>query len=74
MPIVRIDLWEGRDSETRRELIRAVSEVVSERLGVSVDHVRVVLNEIPRENWGIGGEPASQQNPSQSIHRGDEQE
>jgi 4-oxalocrotonate tautomerase family enzyme len=50
MSIVRIDLWEGRDSETRRELIRAVSEVVSERLGVSVDHVRVVLNEIPREN------------------------
>ncbi len=74
MPIVRIDLWEGRDSETRRELVRNVSEVVSETLDVSIDHVRVILNEIPRENWGIGGEPASQKTPSQSINRSDEQE
>jgi len=59
MPVVRIDMWEGRGKETRWKLIRAVSEAVSKTLDVPTEHVRVILNEIPKENWGIGGEPAS---------------
>ncbi len=59
MPIVRIDLWEGRESDAKRELIRSVSKAVSETLGIPVEHVHIVINDVPKENWGIKGEQAS---------------
>ena len=30
-------------------------------LGIPPDHTKIMLNEIPRENWGLGGgKPASE--------------
>ena len=59
MPIVKIDLWEGRDKDTKRNLIQSVSKAVSGSLDIPVDHVRVILNDVPKDNWGLEGEQAS---------------
>lgn len=58
MPIVRIDLWEGRSFETKEKLVVEVSKAVSKSLEISPEKVMVVLQESPKENWGIMGKPA----------------
>lgn len=55
MPIVRIDMLAGRGPDRKAELIRRVTEAVVAALDVPPEQVRVVLSEVPPENWGIGG-------------------
>lgn len=59
MPVVRIDLWEGRNIDTRRKLIQSVSRAVSESLDIPCERVHVILNEVSKDNWGMKGEQAS---------------
>ena len=60
MPFVRIDLLEGRPREKLKRLLRNVSEVVAGTLDTPIERVRVVINEVPADLWGIGGVPASE--------------
>ncbi len=55
MPVVRIDMWEGRDAATKEAIIKKVTKVVAEELGVAEKFVWVILDEQPKNNWGIGG-------------------
>jgi 4-oxalocrotonate tautomerase len=60
MPIVTIDIWAGRSKEDKKKLIVAVTKAVAESIGCPAQHVNVVINEQPRENWGVGGVQASE--------------
>jgi len=60
MPNIKIDIWEGRDKETKRKLIKEVSKAVSESLEIPIEHVSVVINEISKDNWGLHGDQASE--------------
>lgn len=64
MPLVRIDLFEGRSEEMKEGLIKEVSEAVVRALQVPPDSVQVILYEVPRKHWGRGGVPFSKANPS----------
>ncbi len=55
MPIVRIELLEGRSPEQKKTLIRQVSEAVTTSLGVRPEQVRVLLYELPADHWAVGG-------------------
>ncbi len=55
MPLVKIDMWEGRNEETKEKLIRNVSDAVARTLDISLDHVTVILYDVPKSNWGIKG-------------------
>ncbi|MEE9191951.1 MAG: 2-hydroxymuconate tautomerase family protein [Candidatus Aerophobetes bacterium] len=59
MPLVKIDMWEGRSEETKEKLIRDVSDTVARTLDVSLDHVTVILYDVPKSNWGVKGVPCS---------------
>ena len=59
MPIVKIDIWEGRDKDTKRKLIQSVAKAVSESLDVPVEHIHIVINEVSKDNFGLEGEQAS---------------
>ncbi|MFH1352287.1 MAG: 2-hydroxymuconate tautomerase [bacterium] len=63
MPVVRIDLWKGREKEKRKELIKKVTSAVVESIGCVKEAVHVVINEVEKDNWGIGGESASEKFP-----------
>lgn len=54
MPIVHVELFEGRSVEQKRELVRGITEVVARTCGVSPDGVHVLVNEMSRENWSRG--------------------
>lgn len=58
--VVSVDLFEGRSMDAKRNLYKAIVANLGP-LGIPADHVKVLLREIPPENWGIrGGVPASE--------------
>ncbi len=60
MPIVEINLWEGKtDNSVKERLIKEISEKVSEIVGAPIEAVEIMINEVPRENWGRGGVQSS---------------
>ncbi len=59
MPVVRIDLWKGREKETKKELIEKTTSVVADVVGCPIEAVQIIINEVEKDNWGIGGTPAS---------------
>jgi 4-oxalocrotonate tautomerase len=59
MPLAQITLWEGRSEEKREELIQKVTDAIQETLDCPRQAVTVVLQEVPKVNWGQGGVPTS---------------
>lgn len=57
MPIVHVDLMEGRPPEKIGAMIRAVSEAVSTSLDAPISAVRVIVNEMHQHQYGVGGKP-----------------
>ncbi|MFN2744657.1 MULTISPECIES: 4-oxalocrotonate tautomerase [Bacillus] len=63
MPIIHIQILEGRPPEKVEEVIQHVTDAVSTTLDAPKENVRVLVTEIPKTHWGIGGKPASKAKP-----------
>lgn len=59
MPIINIQIMEGRPPEKIKSLIASVTETVSAELNAPKDRIRVLVTEVPKTHWGIGGVAAS---------------
>jgi 4-oxalocrotonate tautomerase len=59
LPLVRIDLMEGRPPEVIEELHERVAQLVAEIVDTPIERVRTYITQFPPEAWGIGGVPAS---------------
>ena len=59
MPIVQISMIAGRTPEKKELLIKKVTDAIVEALQIPADKVRIILNEVPKENLGYGGIPLS---------------
>lgn len=58
--LVSIDMFAGRTLGAKKSLYQAIVRNLA-AFGIPADHVKVLLREIPAENWGIrGGIPASE--------------
>lgn len=57
MPLVHIDLMEGRPTDKIERMITAVSEAVASSLEAPIESVRVVVNEMQPHQYGVGGKP-----------------
>ncbi len=51
---ISIDCFAGRSLDTKRKLYQEIVENLGE-FGIPKDHVKIMLREITRENWGIRG-------------------
>jgi 4-oxalocrotonate tautomerase len=61
MPVIRIELLQGRTPERKYELITRVTDAVVTTLGVDLEQVRVILFEVPPEHWAVGGQTKATQ-------------
>jgi 4-oxalocrotonate tautomerase len=59
MPLVRVDIMEGRPPEMIEQLHRKLAELVAETLDTPIERVRTYITQFPPEAWGIAGVPAS---------------
>ncbi|MBB6123073.1 2-hydroxymuconate tautomerase [Sphingobium subterraneum] len=57
MPIVTVMMVEGRPDESRRAMQKEVAEAIHRTIGVPIDTIRVILQEVPPTNWSVGGIP-----------------
>lgn len=65
MPIIDVNVWEGFGQDRAKKAIQGITSVFEE-MGIPKQAVEVVVHEIPKSHWGIGGEPASERFPDQS--------
>lgn len=56
MPVVTIRLLEGRTLDQKRELTQVISEAVSRIARTPLDGVHVIFEDVPRTDWGRGGQ------------------
>lgn len=58
MPLAHIHILEGRTEDQKRALIEKVTQAIVDALGAKPDQVRVVITDMPKTNYGIGGKSA----------------
>lgn len=60
MPVITIKTFEGKTREQKKKWIEEITRVSMEVIGINDPSVfTVIIQEIPRENWGKGGTLAS---------------
>lgn len=59
MPLVRIDIMEGRPAEVIEELHTRVAALVAEILDAPIERIRTYITQFPADAWGIGGVSAA---------------
>lgn len=55
MPIIRIEMWEGKTLEQKRELVEVYTREMSRITGNKPESIFVVIDEVKKENWGVSG-------------------
>ena len=60
MPVIHIELWEGRSLEQKRELVEVLTRETARIMGTEADSIYVVIAEVKKENWGAGGRLCSE--------------
>jgi len=58
MPIITVQLWAGRDKGVKKQLIEKITKTTCETVGCPAEAVIVVIEDIPKENWGQAGKQA----------------
>jgi 4-oxalocrotonate tautomerase family enzyme len=56
MPIITCDIRQGRTKEQKHELAMGLTKAVQEVTGVSIDHIFLVMREMPGFNFVDAGE------------------
>ena len=51
-------MMEGRTDEQKEAVIREVTEALVRAVGAPKESVRVLINEMPKQHFGIAGESA----------------
>jgi 4-oxalocrotonate tautomerase len=57
MPVVNIDMLEGKTREQKKTLIEKVTRAVCESVGCGPEVVTIVIRDISPESWGKEGKP-----------------
>jgi 4-oxalocrotonate tautomerase len=60
MPLIEITMIEGRSPEMKKELMKNVTNTVAETINAKKETIRIVIREVPKEHWAVGGVPMSE--------------
>jgi 4-oxalocrotonate tautomerase len=55
MPFAQIYMLEGRTDEQKKKVIEKVTAALVDAVGAKPETVRVMILEVPKSQWGIGG-------------------
>jgi len=61
MPVVTIQMLEGRSVEQKRQLVEAITRAMVEIARAKPEAVEVVIQEVPSTNWARSGKLLSDQ-------------
>lgn len=60
MPIIQVNMLEGRTTEQKRNLASRMTEAAVEALGVKPQNVRILIHEMGPYDFAVGGVPAAE--------------
>jgi len=63
VPVVVVEMWEGRTPEQKEKLIQSITRAFEESLGTKPESLHIVIHDVPRTNWGSKGQQASKATP-----------
>jgi 4-oxalocrotonate tautomerase len=55
MPVLNITIFKGRTEDQKQMLAHALTKAVHDTLGSPVSDVRIIINEVSRDNFAAGG-------------------
>lgn len=55
MPIIQVQVLEGRSDEKIKQLIAGITDTAVRTLDVKHEQVRVIVQTVPHKYWGVGG-------------------
>ena len=58
MPLIHVEIMEGRSEAQVENLIKHLTQATEDALQAPRENIRVIVTEIPKTHWGIGGETA----------------
>ncbi len=64
MPLIRVEMFEGRSVEQKRALAKELTEATIRALGVPADSVDIMLFDVPRHDWASAGVLWSERKPA----------
>jgi|TARA_A100001391_G_C5077852_1_gene279503 4-oxalocrotonate tautomerase len=56
MPIIEVNLLEGRAPEAKERLIKALTDAAINAIGAPRESIRVILREMPPAHFAVGGQ------------------
>lgn len=63
MPIIRVEMWEGRTLEQKRELVEVLTRETARIAKTDPESIYIVIEDVKKENWGAGGRLCSDKHP-----------
>lgn len=66
VPFLQVTLVEGRSDELKEELIYELTNTVNKVLNAPHESIRVCLNEVPANHWGIAGKSIQKRREEQA--------
>ncbi len=63
MPIIRVEMFKGRNAAEKRALIKELTAGFVETCGGTAQSVQIVITDVEKGDWGSGGELCSEKFP-----------
>lgn len=60
MPLINVSYASTQSDEKKAELIAELTRTYARVMGAKESSVWVILNEVPRTDWGVGGQPLAE--------------
>lgn len=60
MPIIRVEMFEGRTPEQKSNLVKAMTQGFIDTCGGTPDQIHVVIQDVSPGDWGFGGQLVSE--------------
>ncbi len=59
MPVVIVEMWEGRTVEQKRQLVEGITAAFV-KIGTPPEVIHIIIKDNPKHNWATGGKLASE--------------
>ncbi len=59
MPVVMVYMLPGRTDEQKRQLVKAMTDAMVTIAKAPLESTAVLINEVPKNDWGLGGKLAA---------------
>ncbi|MFT4438453.1 tautomerase family protein [Caballeronia sp. 15715] len=59
MPIIRVEMFEGRNADQKSSLVKELTDGFMRTCGGKIESVQVVITEYSPGDWGVAGRLAS---------------